>query len=325
MRKFIFTLIFLLIPIASLAAIDAVYRPLAPLPDASGNMQNTIKIDNKGEGNNVNLEKYFKNLYRLGIVVATGLAVIMVMWGGIEYITSDALGGKEEGKEKIQNAFMGLLLALGSYLILRTIDPNLVNVKLDIMALDRKKLELLEGKVGKLEFEAMEKHDDDPNAPIGAGAVAPGAFDQDYYPGSESLPGLDYYRGQGPVAVKDNGGNPGFIDPTIAWMKDKVPGIYPWAIPSSTFRSQAWNEKIGGSKTSAHTRGQAIDFFSKNNSKGIMPVAEGENLVQWALQHAQALGLRQIIFNKKNYKASNNWIPVPITSMPHLDHVHIGR
>ncbi|HYC34600.1 MAG TPA: hypothetical protein VEC13_02605, partial [Candidatus Paceibacterota bacterium] len=36
--------------------IQGTYTTLAPLPDASGNMQNTIKIDNKGEGNNVNLE-----------------------------------------------------------------------------------------------------------------------------------------------------------------------------------------------------------------------------------------------------------------------------
>ena len=71
-------------------------------------------------------------MYQLGVGIATALAVLMVIWGGVEYITTDAIGGKEEGKEKVQNAILGLLLALGSYLILQTINPAFLNTNLGI-------------------------------------------------------------------------------------------------------------------------------------------------------------------------------------------------
>jgi hypothetical protein len=104
-------------------ALDAKYVPLAsiPLPNASGNV-----------GASGNLGSYFSEMYQLGVGIATALAVLMVIWGGVEYVTTDAIGGKEEGRQKVQNAILGLLLALGSYLILKTINPALLNTNLDI-------------------------------------------------------------------------------------------------------------------------------------------------------------------------------------------------
>jgi hypothetical protein len=43
----------------------------------------------------------------------------------------DAITGKEEGKARIQRALGGLLLALASYIILYTINPNLVSLNLN--------------------------------------------------------------------------------------------------------------------------------------------------------------------------------------------------
>ncbi len=136
MNKTYFKLLIILISVFSLFEYSKVtlavvnYELLAPIPNQDNVARDTIVIN---EGT---LEAYFKNLYRLGIVIATGLAVLMIMWGGIEYITTDAMGGKEEAKERISSAIMGLLLALGSFVILRTIDPNLVSVKLDITGVD---------------------------------------------------------------------------------------------------------------------------------------------------------------------------------------------
>ncbi len=107
------------------------YQMLAPLPNATGGIDTEVTIDENY------LQTYFRTLYRMGIALATGLAVLMIIMGGIEYITTDAIGGKEEGKERISNAIMGLLLALSSFVILRTIDPNLVNVSLDIKLVDQ--------------------------------------------------------------------------------------------------------------------------------------------------------------------------------------------
>ncbi|MDQ5950612.1 MAG: hypothetical protein QG585_554 [Patescibacteria group bacterium] len=79
------------------------------------------------------LEAYIANMYRLGVGIATLLAVLMVIWGGVEYMTTDAWGHKEEGKERIQSALFGLMLALGSYVIIATIDKSILDVDFDML------------------------------------------------------------------------------------------------------------------------------------------------------------------------------------------------
>ena len=69
---------------------------------------------------------YLTGMVKLLIMVAGVLAVIMIMLGGIQYMSSDAISGKEEGKEKITQALFGLLLAIASWLILNTINPDLL-------------------------------------------------------------------------------------------------------------------------------------------------------------------------------------------------------
>lgn len=97
------------------------YQPLAPLPG--------IGDDNRPVNN---LPQYLVSIFRLAIGLAAGLAVIMIMIGGIEYMSTDAIGGKENGKNKIKQALSGLLLAVGAWLILYTVDPSLVTFNLNI-------------------------------------------------------------------------------------------------------------------------------------------------------------------------------------------------
>ncbi len=77
-----------------------------------------------GDGAN----KYLVALYTFGIVIASALAVIMIVIGGVQYSSTDAISGKGEGKERIKAAITGLILALLSFTILRTLNVNLVNV-----------------------------------------------------------------------------------------------------------------------------------------------------------------------------------------------------
>ncbi len=102
------------------------YTQLAPitLPSALPGSSNQITSSNLGQ--------YFSQMYQLGVGVATALAVLMIILGGVEYVTTDAIGGKEEGKTKVQNAILGLLLALGSWIILNTINPAFLNTNLQI-------------------------------------------------------------------------------------------------------------------------------------------------------------------------------------------------
>lgn len=85
-------------------------EPLAPLPGFAGNP---------------NLGQWFESLFTLLIVIAGILALIMIVVGGITYVTSESFGGKGKGKEYIINAIIGLVLALGAWVILNTINPNL--------------------------------------------------------------------------------------------------------------------------------------------------------------------------------------------------------
>lgn len=69
---------------------------------------------------------YFDYLYAwlLGFV---GLAALFAMvYGGVLYIFSGAIGTTTEAKRWITNGIIGLIIAGGSYLLLRTINPDLV-------------------------------------------------------------------------------------------------------------------------------------------------------------------------------------------------------
>jgi hypothetical protein len=100
------------------------YTLLAPIPTFFPEG----KIDVKGGG----LGGYLNGLYRAGIAVATGLALIMIVVGGLEYVSTDSIQGKSNGRERIKNAIIGLLLALTSFIILRQINPNLLKSDLNV-------------------------------------------------------------------------------------------------------------------------------------------------------------------------------------------------
>ena len=76
-----------------------------------------------------NLGVFLGQAFNWAIAMAVVLALIMIIWGGIEYMTTDSWSGKDDGKTRIRNALWGLGLALISYLILYTINPNLVDFK----------------------------------------------------------------------------------------------------------------------------------------------------------------------------------------------------
>jgi len=78
----------------------------------------------------VTLEQYIQWVFTFALTMAAFLAVLMITVGGIIYMAS---GGNEsqvtKAKGYITNALWGLLLAFGSYLLLYTINPQLVRFK----------------------------------------------------------------------------------------------------------------------------------------------------------------------------------------------------
>lgn len=89
-----------------------------------------IALDTYSDSNRAktkNLGDFLSQVFNFGIAIAVALSVVMITLGGIQYMTTDSWNKKEEGKERIRNALYGLGLALVSWLILYTINPNLVD------------------------------------------------------------------------------------------------------------------------------------------------------------------------------------------------------
>jgi len=123
--KKIFLLLVILFQLSIVAPVLAQtdYTLLQPLP-LSGADQQPVERTNAGN--------YIKGMFMLIIAIAGGLAVITIIFGGIKYMSSDAIGGKSDAKKTIQNAIGGLLLAISAWLILTTINPNLKNFDLKL-------------------------------------------------------------------------------------------------------------------------------------------------------------------------------------------------
>jgi hypothetical protein len=93
-----------------------VYQPLEPLSDA----QRKIDLNDP--------QPYITNLFSIFVSIVSILAVIRLMLCGVTYITSEAVGSKEEAKKCIWTILGGLFLILLSYLILTTINKDLVKL-----------------------------------------------------------------------------------------------------------------------------------------------------------------------------------------------------
>lgn len=101
------------------------YTLLSPLPG----LDNTEPFYPTDQGA---LGEYLNIIIKLVIGISAVLAVMMIVMGGIEYMGSELISSKESGKEKIQNALLGLLIAMGAWALLYTINPNLLNSDIEI-------------------------------------------------------------------------------------------------------------------------------------------------------------------------------------------------
>lgn len=76
------------------------------------------------------LAQYISFLFKFGLGVAGLLALAMIIFGAIQYTTSAGnVARQQDAKDRITNAIYGVVLLLGSYLLLYTINPTLVSLK----------------------------------------------------------------------------------------------------------------------------------------------------------------------------------------------------
>jgi len=73
------------------------------------------------------IPEYFQYIYYFFLISAGALAVLIVVVGGVQYLLSAGNPGKmQDAKERIVSALLGLLLLVGSYGILYSINPRLI-------------------------------------------------------------------------------------------------------------------------------------------------------------------------------------------------------
>ena len=75
---------------------------------------------------NQNLSEIIAYFYYLIVGIAGLAAFVMLVWGGVQWLTSGAIPSQAgEARDKIRNAILGLLLVLASFLIIQVINPEL--------------------------------------------------------------------------------------------------------------------------------------------------------------------------------------------------------
>ena len=95
------------------------YEPLAPIKGPDGAVLNGA----------TDFPGYLQAIYRIGIGLCFVLGVIMFTWAGIEYIVSESMNTKGDARSRMTNALIGLAIALVSYILLNTINPDLLKLQ----------------------------------------------------------------------------------------------------------------------------------------------------------------------------------------------------
>jgi uncharacterized membrane protein len=102
------------------------YHLLAPIPcepgkDAGCTTNGLLTVNPAG-----GFGSYLNMMIKIFIGICAVLSVVMIVIGGLEVMTSELAHTKESGKERIEHAILGLLIALGAYALLFTINPDLL-------------------------------------------------------------------------------------------------------------------------------------------------------------------------------------------------------
>lgn len=118
------------------------YELLAPIPgieiNADGEIDDQFRVtedSRTGESrisikdiSKYQLGSFINKLFQIAVAILGVVAVIMIIIAGVEYMTTEAIYNKGEAKKKIASAISGLILSLGIFVILNTINPQLLEI-----------------------------------------------------------------------------------------------------------------------------------------------------------------------------------------------------
>ncbi|MCR4333443.1 MAG: hypothetical protein NUV60_00235 [Patescibacteria group bacterium] len=118
------------VPLA-LAQTQSGFIPLAPIPGLTDqSLTSAVNSDT--------LANFFNNLYKYLIGLAAAIAVIQIIWAGLDiaFFHKDAVSAITDDKGKIYNAIYGLILILSPVLVFSIINPNILNLSIGLPELD---------------------------------------------------------------------------------------------------------------------------------------------------------------------------------------------
>jgi hypothetical protein len=114
MLRFAFFSLLTLLSLPAAALAETKYEPLITIPGINTTISG-------------NFSDYVNFLYAMAIAIAALLAVVKIIVAGVKYMTSEVVNSKGDAKKEITTALLGLLLIIGAYIILYTINPQLTN------------------------------------------------------------------------------------------------------------------------------------------------------------------------------------------------------
>jgi hypothetical protein len=109
------------------------YVPLEPLPTLPG-CYGPNPPANCVNPSTQSFASAMPSIFKLLIGAGALVAIIMIVLGALTYMFSDIAGNKSKALNRIRSAMWAIVLFLSSYLILYTLNPDLVMFKLDLGA-----------------------------------------------------------------------------------------------------------------------------------------------------------------------------------------------
>jgi hypothetical protein len=113
-----------------------VYAPHVFAADGFVALAPITGLTDSGVANSNNLAVFFNNLYKFLIGIAAAIAVIEIIYGGLEISTKDSVSKQSDGRARIQQAILGLVLVLSPVLVFSIINPSILNLSLNLDKLD---------------------------------------------------------------------------------------------------------------------------------------------------------------------------------------------
>jgi hypothetical protein len=144
MKKFALFIAFLLLLLGSYAqaqttpfcqGVSCTYTALEPLP-LGPNYSNCYGAANAECRTPVNFQGLVSASFKLLLGAGAAIAIVMLILGALTYMFSDIVKNKATALARIRGAMWAIVLLVSSYLILNTINPDLVTFKLNLSSIN---------------------------------------------------------------------------------------------------------------------------------------------------------------------------------------------